>query len=118
MVFKQRKALNPSFFPLKTSLYASRQRPTLPACLQSNAQAGAEPGERDAPPPPRPLPQPAGNLLLTVDSLSLAGAGGVESFFVLKCGPFWARSKPLPCTGKPKTLHHLGALQCMWSALP
>ncbi|KAL4424975.1 hypothetical protein ABPG77_002860 [Micractinium sp. CCAP 211/92] len=79
----------------------------LGTAAESNAQAGAEPGERDAPPPPRPLPQPAGNLLLTVDSLSLAGAGGVESFFVLKCGPFWARSKPLPCTGG-------GAVQCGW----
>lgn len=73
-----------------------------------SAQAEGNPGSLAAPPPPpRPLPHPAGSLLLTVDALRLTGTGSADCFFVLKCGPFWGRSKLLPCTGD-------GAAECGW----
>lgn len=71
------------------------------ARLQADAEADVESDPPSAPaPPPRPLPQPAGSLLLTVGTLSLPGAAGADCFFVLKCGPFWGRSRLLPCSGK------------------
>ena len=52
------------------------------------------------PPPPPPLPEPAGRLDLTVERIALAAGGSTgELFFVIKCGPHWARSTALPLAG-------------------
>ncbi|PSC71573.1 pollen-specific SF21-like [Micractinium conductrix] len=59
------------------------------------------------PPSLSQLPQPAGSLLLRVDCITLASLTSGDCFFVLKCGPFWARSAALSCSG--------GVAECGWS---
>lgn len=73
-----------------------------PVGVQSSSVADdmAAAAAAEAPRPPPPLPQPAGSLSLTVDRITLSTASTADCFFVLKCGPHWGRSQPLPMSGE------------------
>ena len=67
---------------------------------------------------PAPLPQPAGSLQLTVGRVTLGGPPSTaDCFLVLKCGPHWGRSQPLPMAGAPlRRCTEAGCPGCCWAA--
>ena len=71
-----------------------------PAASMESQHSAASEGDaaaEEAPPPPPPVP--AGSLSLTIGRISLEGGSTADCFLVLKCGPHWGRSRPLPVSG-------------------
>ena len=85
--------------------------PRSPSSLQDEGSASSDAAgpasAASAAKPPPPLPAPAGSLELTIESLTLAGgASNGDAFVVLKCGPYWGRSRLLPIAGGLHREHH------------